>query len=127
VHCSSHTHPPTASACALLGKALEVPPELQRLLGPRVPVAGYAPSGSGLLSALLGRRLRPDVNAYLMRNHGVLCCGRSPGEALQAVEDLEALARTHLEQRIAERARLVPSLQQALGRVSDALAGRPTH
>jgi L-fuculose-phosphate aldolase len=127
VQCSIHTHQPTASACALLGKPLEVPPELQRLLGRRVPVAGYAPSGSGLLSALLGRRLRPDVNAYLMRNHGVLCCGRSPAEALQAVEDLETLARTHLERRIAERAPSVPSLQKALGRVSDALAGRSTH
>ena len=127
VQCSIHTHQPTASACALLGKELEVPTELQRLLGRRIPVAGYAPSGSNLLAALLGRRLRPDVNAYLMRNHGVLCCGRSPDDALQAVEDLETLARTHLQRRIAERAPFVPSLQPALWRVSDALTGHPPH
>jgi L-fuculose-phosphate aldolase len=125
--CSIHTHQPTASACALLGEALEVPPALQRLLGRSVPVAGYAPSGSGLLSALVGRRMRAGVNACLMRNHGVLCCGRDPADALQAVEDLETLARTHLERRIARRAQSDPSMQQALRRVSDALAGRSSH
>ncbi len=126
VNCSIHTHQPVASACALLGKELDVPPELQPSLGRRIPVAGYAPSGSGLLSALVGWRVRSDVNAYLMLNHGVLCCGASPEAAMQAVEDLELLSRTHLQRRIATRAPNVPKLQTALWRVSDALAGRQT-
>lgn len=122
--CSIHTHQPVASACALLGQALEVPAELQHSLGPRVPVVGYAPSGSGWLSSRLGRGLRPDINAYLMLNHGIVCCGRDPEAAMQAVEDLETLARAHLQRRIAQRAAMQPSLQAAMGRVSDALSNR---
>ena len=126
VNCSIHTHQPVASACALLGKPLDVPAELQHSLGRCIPVAGYAPSGSGLLSALVGRRVRSDVNAYLMLNHGVLCCGHAPEDAMQAVEDLETLARAHLRGRIVARAPLVPPLQKALWRVADALAARHT-
>ena len=126
IGCSIHTHQPIASACALIGEALDVPPALQRSLGPRVPVVGYAPSGTGWLAAKLGRALRPDTNAYLMRNHGVLCCGRDADAAVQAVDDLEALARTQLLQRIAVRTAREPSLQNALRRVADALVNHST-
>ena len=124
VQASIHTHQPVASACALLGRALDVPPgPLQRSLGVRVPMVGYAPSGSGWLSSKLARKLRSDTNAYLMLNHGALCCGTSTAAALQAVEDLETLSRTHLTQLIAARAEREPSMQPALLRVTDALAG----
>jgi len=126
IGCSIHTHQPIASACALIGDALDVPPALQGSLGPRVPVVGYAPSGTGWLAAKLGRALRPDTNAYLMRNHGVLCCGRDADAAVQAVDDLEALARTQLLQRIAVRTAREPSLQNALRRVADALVNHST-
>ena len=120
--CSIHTHQPIASACALLNRAPEVPQELQASLGPRVPVVGYAPSGSNWLAARLAKALRPDINAYFMRNHGVLCCGRDTGSAMQAVEDIEALARSYLQRRIAAHAASQPSLRAVLGRVSAALA-----
>ena len=124
VQASIHTHQPVASACALLGRALDVPPgPLQRSLGMRVPMVGYAPSGSGWLSSKLARKLRSDTNAYLMLNHGALCCGTSTAVALQAVEDLETLSRMHLMQLIAARAEKEPSMQPALRRVTDALAG----
>jgi len=124
VQASIHTHQPVASACALLGLALEVPPgALQRSLGARVPMVGYAPSGSSWLSSKLARQLRSDTNAYLMRNHGALCCGASTSAALQAVEDLETLSRTHLLRLINARAQREPAMQTALRRVSDALAG----
>jgi L-fuculose-phosphate aldolase len=124
VQASIHTHQPVASACALLGKALEVPPgALQQSLGARVPMVGYAPSGSSWLSSKLARKLRSDTNAYLMLNHGALCCGTSTAAALQAVEDLETLSRMHLTQLIAARAEREPSMQPALRRVTDALAG----
>jgi len=124
VQASIHTHQPVASACALLGRALEVAPgALQRSLGRSIPVVGYAPSGSNWLSSKLARKLRSDTNAYLMFNHGVLCCGASASAAVQVVEDLETLARAHLMQRIAARAEREPSMQQALRRVTDALAG----
>jgi len=124
VQASIHTHQPVASACALLGQALEVPPgALQSSLGRSVPVVGYAPSGSNWLSSKLARKLRNDTNAYLMFNHGVLCCGASTTAAVQAVEDLETLARAHLMRRITARAERDLSMLPALRRVTDALAG----
>ncbi|WP_457334408.1 class II aldolase/adducin family protein [Rhizobacter sp. P5_C2] len=105
VQCSIHTHQPIASACALLGQALDVPDgPWRQSLGRSVPVVGYAPSGTSWLVARLARSLRPDTHAWLMLNHGVLCCGPSPEAAVQAVEDLETLACMHLRQRIAARA-----------------------
>lgn len=123
VQASIHTHQPVASACALLGRPLAVPPgPLQATLGRGIPVVGYAPSGSSWLSSRLARALRPDVNAYLMFNHGALCCGPSTGAAVQAVEDLEALSKQMLLQAISARSQREPALQPALWRVIDALS-----
>ena len=123
VQASIHTHQPVASACALLGQALEVPAgPLQRSLGARVPMVGYAPSGSRWLSSKLARQLRRDTHAYLMRNHGALCCGASTTAALQAVEDLETVARTHLLRQIHARAENEPAMRAALRRVVEALS-----
>jgi L-fuculose-phosphate aldolase len=122
--CSIHTHQPIASACALLGEPIDVPPGAWRAsLGARVPVIGYAPSGTGWLSAKLGRALRRDTHAYLMFNHGVLCCGPTADAAVQAVEDLEALARSRLLERITARAAREPARRAALQRVASLLAG----
>lgn len=126
VRCSIHTHQPVASACALLGRPLQVEDEaLRRILGPVVPVVGYAPSGTGWLSSRLARAVRPEVNAYLMLNHGVLCCGADAGAAVQAVEALEALSRQHLLGLMARRAEREPGHAAALGRVARALV--PPH
>lgn len=116
VGCSIHTHQPVASACALLGAALEVPAPWRAVLGPRVPQVGYAPSGSAWLARKLARALRPELNAYLMRNHGILCCGADSAAALRTVDALEALAAAHLDARIAARA------DPARRRVREALA-----
>jgi L-fuculose-phosphate aldolase len=110
-----------------LGRPLEVPPgAFQRSLGRSVPVVGYAPSGSAWLSSKLARQLRSDANAYLMLNHGALCCGSSTSAAMQAVEDLESLSRAHLMNRIAARAERDLPMLPALRRVTDALAGSST-
>jgi len=121
VGCSIHTHQPLASACALIGEPLAVPPALQPLLGQTVPVVGYAPSGTGWLAAKLARAVRPDRQAWLLRNHGALCCGRDSAAALAAVDHLEQLARTHLAARIEERSRRQPALQPRLAAVRDLL------
>lgn len=122
VHCSIHTHQPVASACALLGRELAVNgDEARRLLGARVPVVGYAPSGTGWLAGKLARALRADVNAYLFLNHGVLCCGATSAAAVQAVEALEDLARARLLHLIALRAAAQPQLRSSLWRVTEAL------
>jgi len=121
--CSIHTHQPLASACALLGRELKAMPDvLTRSLGRTVPLVGYAPSGSAWLSSKLARALRADTNAYLMFNHGALCCGISAEAAMLAVEDLETLARWHLMRQIAARAAQEPSMQKLLQRVAHALA-----
>jgi L-fuculose-phosphate aldolase len=128
VQCSIHTHQPVASACALLGRPLAVDDEtLRRTLGPRVPIVGYAPSGTGWLSAKLGRALRPELNAYLMLNHGVLCCGPSTEAAVQAVEALEALARQQLLALMSGHAHRAPALKAALARVAETLAAPATN
>lgn len=119
VICSIHTHQPVASACALIGRELAVPPgRLRESLGARVPVVGYAPSGTWWLSSRLSRALRPDRHAYLMRNHGVLCCGPTVDDAVQAVEDLESLCSTHLKHLIETRAAREPGASAALRQVT---------
>jgi L-fuculose-phosphate aldolase len=123
VRCCIHTHQPVASALALIGEDVPVEDEaLASRLGRIVPVVGYAPSGTGWLAAKLARALRPGINAYLLRNHGAVCCGSGMTEAMQAVEDLEMLAKRHLRNRIAGRLAEAPWLVEWLGPISDALA-----
>jgi L-fuculose-phosphate aldolase len=89
-HASIHTHQPIASAYTLLGQDLEVHGStLQAMLGRKAVCLSYAPSGTGWLAAKLRKSLRPEVNAYLLRNHGVVCCGPTLGETVARVEALE--------------------------------------
>ena len=80
---SIHTHQPIASAYTLLGRALEVlDPRHRAILGPKAARVSYAPSGTSWLASQLGKTLRPDINAYLLRNHGVVCCGPTLDETV---------------------------------------------
>ncbi len=122
--CSIHTHQPVASACALLDEPLVVnDAALRRLLGPSVPIVGYAPSGTGWLAHKLQSALRGELNAYLMRNHGVLCCGADVTGAVRVVEALEELCVRHLRSRISVNAALHPAQRPSLQRVLASLAG----
>jgi L-fuculose-phosphate aldolase len=122
VLCSIHTHQPVASACALLGRTLEVDDEAtRRVIGPHVPLIGYMPSGTGLLAAMVGRAIRPNINAYLMRNHGVLCCGSGLEAAVASVNALEGLAHRHLAQRITQQISTHPQRAAALHRILQTL------
>ena len=119
--CSIHTHQPAASACALIGEALAIgDPKLWPILGARVPVVGYAPSGTGWLAGKVAAALRPDVHAYLMRSHGALCCGADPAETTARVAALEAASLAELRRRIlsgpepsAVRARVLELIAEA--------------
>jgi len=91
-----HTHQPLASALALIGVELCVQTELQEILGRCVPVVAYAPSGTPLLVRALRKQLRPDANAYLLRNHGMICCGPTMPAAISVAEHLEEKARCYL-------------------------------
>jgi L-fuculose-phosphate aldolase len=123
---SIHTHQPAASACTLLGVNLPVAlPEQRQLLGSEVLAVRYAPSGTGWLSSLLAKTLRPDVNAYLLRTHGAICCAPSSQQALQAIVTLEALATDYLRQRIAAQAEKTSSQQTALRHLITILDANP--
>jgi L-fuculose-phosphate aldolase len=88
---SIHTHQPIASAYTLLGRHLEIcNPDHQRALGRKAALVGYAPSGTRWLASKLQKALRPEINAYLLRNHGVVCCGPTLRETVARVEALES-------------------------------------
>lgn len=128
VNCSIHTHQPVASACTLLGKPLQVgSPQLWKSLGVSIPLVGYAPSGTRWLANKLEQLIRPECNAYLMRNHGVLCCGPDIDTTLDRLEDLEAFCRDHLLNRIYAQARDRPESSTAAARLIDALALSSAH
>ena len=87
---SIHTHQPIASAYTLLGRSIEIRDEVQRAqLGEKAAYVGYAPSGTSWLAGRLKQAIRPDIHAYLMRNHGVVCCGSTLRQAISRVEALE--------------------------------------
>ncbi|MBV7562706.1 class II aldolase/adducin family protein [Pseudomonas sp. sia0905] len=122
VQCSIHTHQPVASACTLLGKPMEVPdPALWDCLGKHIPLVGYAPSGSSWLAGKFGRAIRWDYNAYLMRNHGVLCCGPDVQTTLLRLESLETFCRDYLLRQITEQSRHQSQSPAAVARLVDAL------
>lgn len=87
-----HTHQPLASAVALMGVSLPVErPEDRNHLGPRLTAVPYAPSGTGLLVHALGRRIRPGLNAYLLRNHGLVVGGRDLDDAVANAARVEQI------------------------------------
>ena len=120
-HCSIHTHQPVASACALLGRPLKVvDSRRQQLLGPSIPMVGYAPSGTRWLAGKLAKAIRPDINAYLMRNHGAVCCGPDASSTVARVVALEELASDYLRDLIRARAAAHSPLRPALEQIGRA-------
>lgn len=102
--CSIHTHQPAASACAVIGQPLDVTDTAAReILGARIPIAGYAPSGTAFLARKLEAAIRPDADACLLRNHGALCCGLTAEGATLRVRTLETFCLAHLRARIVAR------------------------
>jgi L-fuculose-phosphate aldolase len=98
---SIHTHQPIASAYSLLGRELEIRhPRYQSMLGAKAALVGYAPSGTSWLARKLEKALRPEINAYLMRNHGVVCCGPTLAETVTRVEALEAACAHYFQEAI---------------------------
>jgi len=101
---SIHTHQPIASAFTLLGRELEIRhPHHRLILGPKAALVGYAPSGTSWLARKLEKALRPEINAYFMRNHGVVCCGPTLAETVATVEALEAACATFFREVIESR------------------------
>ena len=93
-----HTHSPYAMAAATLEGGIPVlSEEMCQLLGGRIPVtARFVPSenhvelGEAVTGAL------EDKNALLIRNHGIICCGRTLGEAEVSCQVAEKSAMMYL-------------------------------
>ena len=87
-----HAHSPVATAFACAGMPLDKPilAEAAAMLG-TVPVAPYAPPGTGALAESVAPYLR-DFGGVLLANHGVFTWGASLTEALYRLERIEYYA-----------------------------------
>ncbi len=110
-----HSHPPYATAFAVAGEALpdDVLPEIVVFVGP-IPLTDYAPPGTEAVP----QSLEPTIDtasAWLLRNHGLLTCGRSVDEAVHRHEQVEHLAT------IVHHARMLGAVNQIPGEDFDRL------
>ncbi len=88
-----HCHPPHASMFAVAHRP--IPASIEEVIiyvGGDVPVADYATTGTDELAAEVVRHLR-DRGAVLMANHGLLCVGKSPDDALHTALVVEHTAK----------------------------------
>ncbi|CAG0964148.1 L-fuculose-phosphate aldolase [Anaerolineae bacterium] len=97
VGCVMHTHQDFASAIALIGKTIPALFDEQvRFLGRSVEVIPYAPSGTGFLVKQVRKAVGNHHNAYILKNHGVLCLGPDPERTFHNVLLLEKAALSYL-------------------------------
>ncbi len=109
---SVHTHQPMASAIALLNTALPVTDATDRAaLGERIAIVPYAPSGTVFLVHRFKQCLSDTVQAYLLKNHGVICAAQSMGEAIRNVGRIEAISADFLRRHIDGSAHLAAALR----------------
>lgn len=97
VGCVMHTHQDFASAIAIINKPIPALFDEQvRFLGRSVEVIPYAPSGTGMLVKQVRKNVQNHHNAYILKNHGVLCLGSTPERAYHNVLLLEKAALSYL-------------------------------
>lgn len=116
---SIHTHQPVASAVALLHETLPWPQGSPLELGRHVGLIPYRPSGTGMLVKALGKTLEPDVFAYLLASHGVICTVASLEGATDMVRRIEAAAAIHLRKRIERNAPADSAIRQMIAETLD--------
>jgi ribulose-5-phosphate 4-epimerase/fuculose-1-phosphate aldolase len=92
-----HTHQVYASALAVLNAPIPALfDEQARFLGRSVEVIPYGPSGTVFLKRRVVKAIKSLNNAYIMKNHGVLCFGHYLERAAHNVEILEKCAHAYL-------------------------------
>ena len=88
-----HCHPVHGSMFAVAGKTIPaVIEEVIVYIGGDVPISNYATTGSDELAAEVVRHLG-DRSAVLMANHGMICVGKSPADALHTAQVVEHTAK----------------------------------
>ncbi|PYE86581.1 class II aldolase/adducin family protein [Phyllobacterium leguminum] len=80
-------------------------------LGSHVARVPYRPSGTGMLVKALANALRPDVFAYLLASHGIICAGTDLKTATGMIREIEASAAAYLRGRILKNINLDSQLQ----------------
>lgn len=93
VHAIVHTHAPHAQAFSFLARPLAAQTEeLGIFVGDDVPIAEYAPSGTGELADNVARALG-DRQAVLLARHGLISVGTSLDAAYGVNQIVERQAR----------------------------------
>ncbi len=88
-----HCHPAHASMFAIAGQTIPaVIEEVIIYIGGDIPVSNYATTGSDDLANEVVRHLG-ERSAVLMANHGALCIGKSPADALHTAQVVEHTAK----------------------------------
>ncbi|RKE79206.1 class II aldolase/adducin family protein [Rhizobium sp. AG855] len=119
-YASIHTHQPIASAVALLHEMLPWAPGCDlTALGPHVALVPYRPSGTSMLAKAFARTIRPDVYAYLMASHGVICAANDLKSAASMLRQIEASAALYLRKLIQNRSTLDKQVRTFLLNVLD--------
>jgi L-fuculose-phosphate aldolase len=125
-----HTHSRFATTLACLG--WEIPPVHYMLAvlsdEGRVPLARYATYGTPELAANAVEALGASHRACLLRNHGTIAVGASPGEAYSRTELLEEMAELYYRARLAgEPVLLEPGqLAEVSARIHDYGQSKPS-
>lgn len=97
-----HLHSPAALAVSCLSDLpVEDPlpvytPYFAMRVG-RVRVVAYYPPGDTALAGAVAEGLAAPFDAVLLRNHGIVCAGRTLADAVACAEELETNCRLHLD------------------------------
>lgn len=114
-HASIHTHQPVASAVALLHEALPWAPGVNRSdYGENVGLIPYRPSGTSMLAKAFAKTVQPDVYAYLMASHGVICSAENLKAATEMLRQIEQSAQVYLHRSIQKNTTLDKQLRAFL-------------
>ncbi|NPA99957.1 MAG: class II aldolase/adducin family protein [Crenarchaeota archaeon] len=89
-----HVHSPHVLALYEAGYKLDIDiVELKAYVGPTIPEVGYLAPGSQELAEAVARALRPrNVNAVILRGHGIVTVGSNIFEALNRAEVIDQAA-----------------------------------
>ena len=93
--------------------------------GHEVPCAPYRTFGTPALAEAV-RHTIPGYKACLLANHGMICHGKDPADALAVALRLETLARQYMLARAAGRPALLDAEQVEQARARYRTYGAPT-
>ncbi|WP_320174537.1 L-fuculose-phosphate aldolase [Maridesulfovibrio sp.] len=91
-----HTHSVYATTVACLNMELPAVHYLVGFAGKKVPLAPYATFGTPELAENVISTIG-NYNAVLLANHGLITVGRTLGNAFDAAEELELVARIYIQ------------------------------